>query len=96
MHYWISQQATLECKRNALLEKRKFYVEKIREIDEKHEATQINLTKADSMIKEYFPMLQEATISSTTIGRHKKAFSKVLIDSNAIITRFRDCIVNNL
>ena len=96
MHYWISQQTSLKNKRDALLEERRFYEDKLKEVNEKLEANETNLAKADSKIEEYSPLLQEATISSTTIARHKRAFAKVVTDSNAVLTKFRDCIVNNL
>ena len=95
IQYWILQQTKLESKRTALLEERNFHEMKLREINEKLEDTQYHLAQIDSKIKEYSPMLQEATILSITVARNKRAFSKIVIDSNTILTKFRNAIVNN-
>ena len=79
----------------SLLEEKSHLEAQLREVNEKLEATQVQLAQTNSRIEECSPMLQEATISSTTLARHKRNFSMVVTNSNTVLTRFRDLIVNN-
>ena len=67
----------------------------MRGVNEKIEATQVQLAQANSRIEEHFPILHEATVLSTTMTRHKRRLSSIVANSNAVLTRFRDLIINN-
>ena len=95
IQYCISQRAKLRGKLSSLLEERTQLEAQLREVNEKLETTQVLLAQTDSKIEEYSPMLQEATISSTSLARHESNFSIIVVNSNAVLTRFRYLIVNN-
>ena len=78
-----------------LLEEKSHLEAQLREVNEKIEATQVQLAQTNSRIEEHSPMLHEATILSTTMIRHKRRFSSIVSHSNIVLTRFRDLIVNN-
>ena len=79
----------------SLLKEKSHLEAQLREVNEKLEATQVQLAQTNSRIEECSPMLQEATISSTTIARHKRRFLSIVCNNNTVLTRFRDLIVNN-
>ena len=74
MQYWITQQAKLKSKMTSLLEEKSHLEAQLREVNEKLEATQVQLAQTDSRIEECSPMLYEATVLSTTMARHKRIF----------------------
>ena len=95
MQFWITQQAKLKSKMTSLLGENSHLEAQLREVNEKLEATQVQLAQTNSKIEEHSPMLHEATVLSTTMTRHKRRLSSVVSNSNVVLTRFRDLIVNN-
>ena len=95
MQFWTSQQAKLKDKLSSFLKEKSNLEAQLRELNEKIEATQVQLAQTNSRIEEHSPMLHEATILSTTTTRHKRRLSSVVSHSNIVLTRFRDLVVNN-
>ena len=95
MQFWTSQQAKLKDKLSSYLKEKIHLEAQLRELNEKIEATQVQLAQTNFRIEEHSPMLHEATILSTTTTRHKRRLSSVISHSNIVLTRFRDLIVNN-
>ena len=57
MQHWISQQAKLKTKITSLLEENNHVEVQLREVNEKLEATQVQLAQTNSTIEDCSPML---------------------------------------